>query len=163
MSSLTSSCEGHMYVYKPSLRLKLFLTKAINSHTFLSHLFRLDTSDPQPSYPFFLSHEMGYVDLKLLQSKPPSFPLTVSLCDRKHYDYSMHISYTYRCVVSIVLISRDTGYIRKVYRSLQVRVPHDILKYTSIQKWPQKRSIYLSNSHKKIFILCFITNIYIYM
>ena len=46
----------------------------------------------------------------------------------------------------------DTGYFRKVYRSLQVRVPHNILKYLSIQKLPQKRShqsIYLANSQKK--------------
>ena len=33
-----------------------------------------------------------------------------------------------------------TGYFRKVYRSLQVRVPHNILKYLSNQKLPQKRS-----------------------
>ena len=45
-----------------------------------------------------------------------------------------------------------TGYFRKVYQSLQARVPHNILKYPSIQKLPQKRShqfIYLSNSHQK--------------
>ena len=44
-----------------------------------------------------------------------------------------------------------TGYFRKVYRSLKVRVPHNILKYLSIQKLPQKwshQSIYLSNSQK---------------
>ena len=57
-----------------------------------------------------------------------------------------------------------TGYFRKVYRSFQVRVPHNILKYLSIQKLPKKRchqSIHLSNSHKKILILClnFISNI----
>ena len=56
-----------------------------------------------------------------------------------------------------------TRYVRKVYRSLQVWVPHTILKYLSIQKLTQKwsyQSIYLSNLPKKI-ILCynFITNI----
>ena len=59
----------------------------------------------------------------------------------------------------------NTGYFRKVYRSLQVGMPRNILKYLSIQKLTQKRShlsIYLSNSKKK-FILCFnsLTNIYI--
>ena len=51
-----------------------------------------------------------------------------------------------------------TGYFRKVHRSLLVWVPHNILNYLSIQKLPQMRShqsIYLSNSHKKISILCF--------
>ena len=58
-----------------------------------------------------------------------------------------------------------TGYFRKVYRSLQVWVPHNILKYLSTQKLPQKRSssVYLSIEFRttKIFILCFnlITNI----
>ena len=45
-----------------------------------------------------------------------------------------------------------TGYFRKVYRSLQVRMPHNILKYISIQKLMQKRShqsIYLLNSQKR--------------
>ena len=48
------------------------------------------------------------------------------------------------------------------YRVFQKSVlePRNIPKYLSIQKFPQKRS-HLSNSHKKIFILCldFITNI----
>ena len=49
----------------------------------------------------------------------------------------------------------STGYFKKVYRSLRVRVPLNILKYLSIQKLPQKRS------HQKIFTLFFdfITNI----
>ena len=34
-------------------------------------------------------------------------------------------------------IKRYAGYFRKVYRSLQVRVPRNILKYLSIQKLPQ--------------------------
>ena len=49
-----------------------------------------------------------------------------------------------------------TGYFRKVYRSLQVRMPRNILKYLSIQKLPRKwshQSIYLSNSQKNIRIL----------
>ena len=63
----------------------------------------------------------------------------------------------------IFIVNGNTGYFRKVYRSLQVRVPHNILKYLSIHKLPQKRShqsIYPSNSQKK-FILCFnfITNL----
>ena len=49
-----------------------------------------------------------------------------------------------------------------------IQVPRHILKYPSIQKLPQKlshQSIYLSNSHTKISILCFnfITNISIYV
>ena len=56
-----------------------------------------------------------------------------------------------------------TGYFKKVYRSLQVRVPHYILTYLSIHKLPQKRSHqsnYLSNSQNNKIILCFnfITN-----
>ena len=45
----------------------------------------------------------------------------------------------------------STGYFRKVHRSLQVRMSHNILTYLSIQKLPQKRrhqSIYQSNSQK---------------
>ena len=70
----------------------------------------------------------------------------------------------YRKITMQILVqSTYTGYFWKVYRSLHVRVPHNILKYLSIQKLPQKpshQSIYLSNSQKKI-ILCFnfITNI----
>ena len=63
----------------------------------------------------------------------------------------IHLSFNF-------LLYLDTGYFRKVYRSLQVRVPHNILKYLTIQKLPQKRSrqsIYLSNSQQKIFILWF--------
>ena len=67
-------------------------------------------------------------------------------------------------LMEYLYINQYTGYFIKVYRSLQVRVLHKILKYLSIQKLPQKRShhsIYLLNSQKKIFILCFnfITNI----
>ena len=56
-------------------------------------------------------------------------------------------------LVSTVGRGNLTGYFRKVYRSLQVRVPHNILKYLSFLKLLQKRShqsMYLSNSPKKI-------------
>ena len=49
-----------------------------------------------------------------------------------------------------------TGYFRKVYRGLQVRVPRNILNDLAIQMLPQKRShqsIYLSNSQNKNFIM----------
>ena len=87
---------------------------------------------------------------------------------------TMTIIITTRTTVAIIMTTRTTmkrpttttGYFRKVYRGLQVRVPHNILKYLSIQKLPQKRfhqSVYPSNSHKRIFILVlcfnFITNI----
>ena len=58
------------------------------------------------------------------------------------------------------------GYFRKVYRSLQLRVPHTILKYLSIQKLPQKRShqsIYLANSQKKIYYVLISLQILIYV
>jgi len=66
--------------------------------------------------------------------------------------------------VLFLCVHSYTGYFRIVYRSLQVRVPHYILKYLSIHKLPQKRSHqsnYLSNSRNNIIILCFnfITNI----
>ena len=48
-----------------------------------------------------------------------------------------------------------TGYFRKVYRSLQIRVPLNILKYLSIQRMPQKRSHQYRIRKKTIFILCF--------
>ena len=53
--------------------------------------------------------------------------------------------------------SGTKGYFRKVYRSLQVRVPNNILMYLSIQKLPKKRfhqSIFIYRIHKKI-IFCF--------
>ena len=60
----------------------------------------------------------------------------------------------------------NTGYIRKVYRSLLIGLPWNILNYLSIKKLPQKRSrqsMYLTNSHKKIHIIfLFINNINIY-
>ena len=63
--------------------------------------------------------------------------------------------------------SEGTGYFRKVYRSLKVRVPRTIPKYLSIQILPQKlshQSIYLSNSHKRnIHILFSFYNKYKYM
>ena len=78
------------------------------------------------------------------------------------------VSVIARVCLSVCIRAQYTWYFRKVYRSLQVRLPLTILKYLSIQKLPHKRShqsIYLSNSHKKIFILCFnfIKNINTYM
>ena len=66
-----------------------------------------------------------------------------------------------------MMMRYTTGYFRKVYWSLQVRVPHNILKYLSIERLLQKRShqsIHPSNSQKKQ-ILCFnfITNINMYI
>ena len=66
-----------------------------------------------------------------------------------------------------MMMRYTTGYFRKVYWSLQVRVPHNILKYLSIERLLQKRShqsIHPSNSQKK-HILCFnfITNINMYI
>ena len=67
----------------------------------------------------------------------------------------------WKICLSLYLLS-STGYFIRVYRSLQVQVPRIILKYLSILKLPQKRShqsIYISNSHKKIFIFCINHNI----
>ena len=49
-----------------------------------------------------------------------------------------------------------TGYFRKVYRTLQVRVPHNIMKYLSIQKLPQSGliSLFIYQIYKKK--LCYV-------
>ena len=52
----------------------------------------------------------------------------------------------------------NTGYFRKVYRNLQVRVPRNSLKYLSIQKLLQK--VYLSIELKKKYKYTYV-NIYI--
>ena len=56
-----------------------------------------------------------------------------------------------------------TGYFRKVYRSLQVWVPHNILKYLYILKLPQKQFIYQIHTHTKKNSFSLFNNIYKYM
>ena len=58
--------------------------------------------------------------------------------------YHKHLDF-FGLELRIIKVHTHTGYFRKVYRSLQVRVPRNILKYLSIQKLPQKRSHQLSN------------------
>ena len=48
--------------------------------------------------------------------------------------------YSWRTLCLLSLISSCTGYFRKVYRNLQVRVPRYILKYLSIKKLPHKKT-----------------------
>ena len=57
-----------------------------------------------------------------------------------------------KSVVSVRVNNSPTGYFRKVYRSLQVQVPHNILKDLSIQKCNAKAVSSIKFTQK---LLCF--------
>ena len=84
-----------------------------------------------------------------------------SLCAYRHntaFCYREKIGHLGKFTVSpegtqLFQIHTYTEYFRKVYRSLQVRVPRNIMKYLSIQNLPQKQGlIYRIHTKKSYYV-----------